>query len=90
VLVRILFVVVLIGAVLFLLKRGSRSAGTEGDTQSGSASSKNNRKDSAAEQMVPCKQCGVHLPQSEAVRDGDTFFCSDEHLRISKQDNRDQ
>ena len=33
-----------------------------------------------AEPMVDCAHCGVHLPASEAVRDGaSTAYCSVEH-----------
>jgi uncharacterized protein len=33
--------------------------------------------------MVACAHCGVHLPESEAIRDGDKYFCSEEHRRIT-------
>ena len=29
--------------------------------------------------MLKCKQCGVYVPQSEATRRGDNFYCSSEH-----------
>jgi uncharacterized protein len=36
----------------------------------------------AAEDMVRCAQCGVHLPRSESLlRDG-RLFCSEEHARL--------
>lgn len=31
-------------------------------------------------EMVKCGHCGVYLPEQEAVRDGDRYFCSKEHL----------
>lgn len=34
------------------------------------------------EQVVPCAHCGVHVPESAAVRSGDRLFCSDEHRRL--------
>ena len=34
---------------------------------------------SGAEKMVACAQCGIHLPQSEAVRSGALHYCSDAH-----------
>ena len=38
-----------------------------------------------AEDMVRCAHCGVHLPKSESVSDGDQFFCcaahKDAHLK---------
>lgn len=33
------------------------------------------------ENMVSCAQCGVHLPENEAIRDGDRYFCSKEHRK---------
>jgi uncharacterized protein len=31
--------------------------------------------------MVPCCQCGVNVPESEALAAGERFFCCDEHRR---------
>jgi uncharacterized protein len=36
----------------------------------------------AAEDMVRCAHCGVHLPRSESHPGGGSFFCSEEHLRL--------
>lgn len=30
--------------------------------------------------MVRCAHCGLHLPKEEALREGDAYFCSQEHL----------
>ena len=38
----------------------------------------------AAEDMVRCAQCGVHLPRSEGVAAGGDFFCSEEHRRLRR------
>lgn len=36
--------------------------------------------DSAAEAMIKCAHCGIHLPQSEAIHGpGEVAFCSKEH-----------
>jgi len=35
----------------------------------------------APEQMVTCRHCGLYLPQSEAIAEGDKFFCCAEHRR---------
>ena len=29
--------------------------------------------------MVKCRQCGTHVPEQEAIQDGDRSFCSDAH-----------
>lgn len=36
-----------------------------------------------AEKMVACAQCGVHLPLSESVSDGQRHFCCEEHRRAA-------
>lgn len=33
------------------------------------------------EPMLACDQCGVHVPESEGVREADAFFCCEEHRR---------
>ena len=38
----------------------------------------------AAEDMVRCAHCGVHLPRSESHASEDKFFCSEEHLRLHR------
>lgn len=35
----------------------------------------------AAEEMVRCAKCGVHLPKSESILAGGNFYCSDAHRR---------
>lgn len=32
------------------------------------------------EKMVKCKQCGLHIVEKEAIREGDHYYCSREHL----------
>ena len=39
--------------------------------------------DVAPEQMVTCSHCGLYLPQSEAIADGNKFFCCAEHRRLA-------
>ncbi|MDF1643624.1 MAG: PP0621 family protein [Pseudomonadales bacterium] len=84
-LIRILFLIVLVGLVLFLLKRGNSASSSE----SNQPSNQKEAQDLEAEQMVPCRYCGVHLPKSEAIGNNDVFFCSEEHQKISKQENRE-
>ena len=36
---------------------------------------------SAAERMVACAQCGLHIPQSEAVLQAGQTYCSLEHAQ---------
>ncbi|GMU49811.1 MAG: hypothetical protein KJZ92_06180 [Rhodocyclaceae bacterium] len=36
----------------------------------------------AAERMVVCARCGVHLPESEAIDGDGGRFCCEEHRRL--------
>ena len=38
----------------------------------------------AIAKMVACAHCGVHVPESEAVRDDNRFYCSPEHLNAAR------
>ena len=40
----------------------------------------------AAEDMVRCTVCGVHLPRSESFTSRGKFFCTDEHRRLGLQE----
>jgi len=31
--------------------------------------------------MLPCARCGVHVPESQALRSGDKIYCCPEHLK---------
>ncbi len=31
--------------------------------------------------MVKCQQCGLHIPEKEAIKQGDKIFCSLEHAK---------
>jgi len=43
---------------------------------------RNQAKPQAPSLIVKCKQCGLHLPQSEAVAEDNEWFCSDDHRRL--------
>lgn len=34
--------------------------------------------------MVRCKHCGIHIPESEAIKNGDHHYCSRAHLEADK------
>ncbi|MEO6051225.1 MAG: hypothetical protein ABIP78_07835 [Pyrinomonadaceae bacterium] len=38
--------------------------------------------------LVNCSKCGVWVPQNKARKVGDTFFCSDECVRVQKPARR--
>ena len=33
--------------------------------------------------MVSCAKCGLHVPRSEALTEGDRYFCCEEHRRAA-------
>jgi len=33
-----------------------------------------------ADNMVRCKHCGIHVPENEALRKGEDFYCCKNHL----------
>lgn len=35
----------------------------------------------AVERIVACEHCGLCLPESEGIRDGEAFFCCEDHRR---------
>lgn len=39
--------------------------------------------------MRKCEHCGVHLPEAEACRQGDQFFCSEEHRQAYLEQHPD-
>ena len=30
--------------------------------------------------MVSCDKCGIHIPANEAIKSGEKYFCSRDHL----------
>lgn len=58
-------------------KAPSKSAGEE------DASMRSPGADGATETMVKCAQCGIYLPQSEAVHGPDAItFCNEDHRAL--------
>jgi uncharacterized protein len=35
--------------------------------------------------MIVCAHCGVHVPESEAIRAGSKLYCSEEHRKAAQQ-----
>ncbi|NMG00477.1 PP0621 family protein [Aromatoleum toluolicum] len=73
----LLFVLVLVGIwwVRRALNRPRDGRGSAGK-QAGEG------RKGALERMLGCDHCGVHVPESEGVRDGELFFCCEEHRRL--------
>jgi uncharacterized protein len=66
---RLLFLLAVI-VVVYLLLRSFRRRQTPRQDVPG-----------AAEEMVRCAQCGVHLPKSESIMAGGNYYCCDAHRR---------
>lgn len=78
----------LLGVLLWL--RGSVRGLAGDDTAGGRARpgigprSGGGRRVAESERMVACVVCGVHVPESEAVRAAGEWFCCDEHRRARR------
>lgn len=62
---------ILIIVVVWWLAKGFRRNDGIADTHEGEP-----------EQMVNCARCGLYLPQGEAIRAGNRFYCCAEHRRL--------
>lgn len=73
---RILLILIALAVIIMLVKRmwlPPRSGGQRNKRLPG--------------EMVQCKHCGVYLPEQEAIRDGERFYCSNEHLDADRRKN---
>jgi uncharacterized protein len=70
----LIIVVVIVAAWLLLGRRGpGKGAGKNADAKAAP-------KKAAAQTMLACSHCGVHLPEAEALRDGSGRpFCTEAH-----------
>ena len=76
----LLFILILI-AIWWVRRALANLRGGAGTRGAGDASTK--RTGDGVEPMLACRHCGVHVPESEGVRDGDAFYCCEEHRRQS-------
>jgi uncharacterized protein len=72
---RFLFLVLLVVAVVWLVKRALRAPGRDGEIE---------RKPPVEADLVSCARCGVHLPRSEAREAQGALYCSEEHARLGR------
>jgi len=70
---RLLLIVAVVAVIYLLIRSFLRQAPQDDD------------KVVAAEDMVRCEHCGVHLPKGESVQAGGQFFCSAEHRDASRK-----
>ena len=71
-----LFLLLAIAAVVYLLIKSYRR-NMAGKNVPGKNAPGQDR--AAAEDMVRCAHCGVHLPKGESVQADEQFFCGAEH-----------
>ena len=69
---KILLIVVVFAAVYFLVRGYARSFKAEPPAHSGKP----------GEDMVRCRQCGVHLPRGESIGKAGAYYCCEEHSRL--------
>lgn len=74
---RILFFVILgVGLyIVFRIWRGGQQRG---------AATRPPKAAGAAEAMIRCDHCGLNVPKSEALADGDRWYCSEGHRRLER------
>ena len=74
-LLRLIIILFGVWLVIQIIKRSFASS---------ASSSRAGRAKPAIPRMVACAHCGIHVPESEAIRDGDRFYCSQEHLSAAR------
>jgi uncharacterized protein len=66
---RLFFLIAIVLAIYLLIRRFGKNAAQQDKPAA----------PPAAEDMVRCAQCGVHLPKSESFLEAGNFFCSVAH-----------
>lgn len=72
--IRILLILIGIALIIVILKRlatGPRRVATG--------------KTDEVDKMVQCKHCGIYLPQKEALKSGDHYFCNEQHRQDDQE-----
>ena len=80
-LIRVLLLLAVVVAVLWLARGGMRRDAGRGDPASPSTPPARPQR----EEMVACRQCGLHLPRSEALPGRGGLFCSEAHRAAVEQ-----
>ena len=76
---RLLFIIILFAVSYLVVKSFLKKL--EKNKQIGSDSNNNTGSDNKNNKMLKCEECGLHIPQQEAIRQGNHVFCSLEHAR---------
>ena len=67
-LLRIIIILIGLWLVLQIIKRALADRHTPPSTKQASIA-----------KMVVCAHCGLHVPETEAIRDGNKIYCCEEH-----------
>lgn len=79
---KLLVIILLAGAVAYLLLRSKKLASRRAPMEV-------RRKSIDGEKMLDCARCGLRFPESEAVRGADgRSYCCDEHARLGQPSRR--
>jgi uncharacterized protein len=83
----LIFLLALVG--IWWLRRTLRRLGEGRDAAAGEPGRRagQDRAEALPEQMRECAHCGVHVPETEGVRDQTGFYCSEAHRRAGPRLN---
>lgn len=81
---RIIFILVLLVVGYLLLKSWQRRKQLNNQRRDELSSGKIKNQ----QHIVSCQQCGLHIPENEAVQHGGKFFCSLDHAQQAQLTNR--
>lgn len=73
-----LLLLILLGVVWWVLKKRREQAPPERPA----------RHDPAPEKMLTCAHCGVHMPESDALADGEQRYCCAAHRDAARSKQR--
>ena len=81
---RLFLILVLLAVSLYIvkylrIKLDQTQKRIDKESKSNNDSSKNNQ--NTKKLMVKCQHCGLHIPEKEAIKQGDNIFCSLEHAK---------
>ncbi|MDO9597562.1 MAG: PP0621 family protein [Azoarcus sp.] len=68
--------------LIFLLLLGAIWWVRRALTRPRNGASRGAKKVAGPERMLACAHCGVNVPESEGVRDGEVFFCCETHRSL--------
>jgi len=80
--VRTLLLLILLLIIYWWARRVLTRGAERNKQRKRSAQQKVSETEEKSERVIACRHCGVHIPESEGVREGKDFFCSEAHRRL--------